>query len=167
MGISKIGAVLFAAAAMATPSLANAACWSSAAARAAAVRDLQSGLMVAALRCGKSGADVLPAYNRFVETHRATLQAANLLLRNQFGAGRATRAGEVEYDRFATALANKYGAGSGGLSECPALQAMASQAANAVNSFDALYATAMQLGFDPKLPEAVCGTEYASNMMKK
>ena len=95
---------------------------------AAKVRDLQSRLMVATLRCQAMGVDVAGAYNRFVAANRATLQGANGVLMAQFRAGSGARA-QVHYDRFATALANIYGDDATDRRSAPRRRRLADEAA--------------------------------------
>ena len=91
------------------PAQAAMGCWNSTQVAAAKVRDLQSRLMVATLRCQAMGADVTEPYNRFVRANRETIQGANAVLLAQFRSGYGSQ-GQTQYDRFATALANIYGA---------------------------------------------------------
>ena len=49
---------------------AQAGCWNQTQVAAAKVRDLQSRLMVATLRCAAMGQDVAAAYNRFLAANR-------------------------------------------------------------------------------------------------
>src|SRR5438067_1922942 len=105
--ISKAAAGV-AAAALLIAAPANAAtCWKPEGAAAAKLRDLQSRLMVATLRCRAIGADIEASYSNFVRSNRQTIKAANDLLKAQFATG--DKAGERAYDSFATALANQYG----------------------------------------------------------
>src|SRR3954451_4143092 len=92
----------------AQPAQAAMDCWNTQQASAAKVRDLQSRLMVAALRCKAMGYDVLATYNDFIRRNREALQATNGIIRAQFATGYGKDA-DVYYDRFATSLANHYG----------------------------------------------------------
>src|SRR3954469_13964992 len=58
-------------------------CWDEHETAAAKIRDLQSRLMVATLRCRAIGIDVLTAYNDFVRVNRSTLQEANGVIKAQ------------------------------------------------------------------------------------
>ena len=111
---------------------AQAACWTPAEADAAAVRDLQSRLMVATLRCARSEHDLLADYNRFVGSKKPLLQMGNKVLKQHFAKGKNRRQAQKAYDRYAVSLANRYGAGSGDLSECAgmALRLQRDRAAN-------------------------------------
>src|SRR3954453_13962670 len=114
-GQMKKGGLFAAAAALlcvSMPAHAVMGCWNPTQVAAAKVRDLQSRLMVATLRCQSLGADVTPAYNRFVRANRETIQGANAVLLAQFRSGFRSSQGETQYDRFATALANVYGGDS-------------------------------------------------------
>ena len=83
-------------------------CWRPDDVAAAMVRNLQSQLMVAALRCRTTGVDVTPAYNRFVVANRSTLRRANRLLLSQFRAGFGEDGAQAQFDEFATRLANAH-----------------------------------------------------------
>lgn len=105
-------------------------CWAKDEIAAAKVRELQSMLMVAALRCRASGIDILPSYNRFVSANRRTITAMNDRLKFHFGVG-GTAEGQRGYDRFTTALANAYGAGSTGEDSCADMAELSDEAAAA------------------------------------
>jgi hypothetical protein len=70
-----------AAAAIATCLVSTAApaatCWSQADVSAAKVRELQTRLMVAALRCRATGVNILASYNNFVGSAKPAIVAAN------------------------------------------------------------------------------------------
>ena len=75
LGAVRKNGLCVAAAAMAlqsVPAQAAMACWYETEVAAARVRDLQSRLMVDALRCRAFGIDILGAYNEFVRSNRAT-----------------------------------------------------------------------------------------------
>ncbi len=119
LGLGRIGAVA-ALLGAAVPAVAQ-PCWSPADADAARIRELQSMLMVAALRCRADGIDILADYDALVTAERPAFAAANASLRGHFAAGGGAAgaagegtgegAGEADYDHFATALANAYGDG--------------------------------------------------------
>lgn len=106
---SKAIAATAAMSAFLVPSPAQAACWSSDAISASKVREFETVLMVSALRC-RAGGNVLAKYNKFVRSSRPVLSAANDELRQHFV---AQGTGLNGYDRYVTALANRYGAGGG------------------------------------------------------
>lgn len=87
------------------------ACWNDAEVAAAKIRDMETMLMVSALRCRLQGHDFLAEYNGFIGQSRPALTRVNDDLRGHFdGAG-----GLDGYDRYVTAIANRYGAGVDGL----------------------------------------------------
>ena len=148
--------VAAAAAAMAaTPAEAAMGCWNESQRAAAQVRDLQSRLMVDALRCRAYGIDILGAYNEFVRSNRATLQAANAVIMGQFARGFGGE-GQREYDRFTTALANSYGAGATSGQTCAAAASTAAEAVAANGDIQRLVAIEERLGAAPLLPGGHC-----------
>lgn len=147
---------------MAMTSTAQAACWTPAEADAATVRELQSRMMVAALRCVNSNHDVLLEYNRFVGSKKPLLKMGNNVLRSHFAKGQNNKAAMKAYDKFAVTLANKYGAGSGDLSECESMRVLARTSANSVDEHHALVGLANRYGISPKLPGGRCGIVIAS-----
>ena len=149
------GMLALATLATAQPAQADMGCWNSQQAAAAKVRDLQSRLMVASLRCRAIGIDVLEPYNAFVSTNRDTLQAANGVLRAQFAAGFGNE-GESAYDRFTTALANEYGADSTTAQICADTADAAMEAVEAAGSVQKLLRLAERLGTGPELPGGEC-----------
>ncbi len=62
------------------PAAAAMGCWDRTHAAAAKIRDLQSRLMVATMRCQALGIDITGSYNEFVKTNRTTIQAANKVI---------------------------------------------------------------------------------------
>lgn len=143
-------------------STAQAACWTPAEADAATVRDLQSRMMVAALRCSSSKHDVLYEYNRFVGSKKPLLRMGNNVLRSHFAKGKNRKQAMKAYDSFAVTLANKYGAGTGDLSECETMHNLARTSANSVDEHHALVSIANRYGISPKLPGGRCGIVIAS-----
>lgn len=141
----------------ARPAQAAMDCWNAQQTSAAKVRDLQSRLMVAALRCKAMGYDVLAAYNEFVRRDRDALQAANGILRAQFATGYGKDA-DLYYDRFATSLANRYGGDATSIEICDDTAAALQQAAAAAGDLDRLVAIADRFGQAPELPGGVCPT---------
>ena len=137
-------------------------CWNPTQVAAAKVRDLQSRLMVATLRCQAMGVDVSGAYNRFVGANRATIQGANGVLMAQFRSGYGSSQGETQYDRFATALANIYGDDATDHGVCADTGALAEEAAAANGDIGQLVAIEDRLGFSSTLPGGECGFSFAS-----
>jgi len=142
---------------------AQAACWTPAAVDAAKVRDLQSRLMVAALRCQKSKYNLLSDYNHFVRSKKPLLVGGNRLLRSHFAKGKNKKQAMRAYDRYAVSLANQYGAGSGDLSECKGMKKLAQSAANSDPQSSSLVKIATLNALSPALPGGRCGIAIASN----
>jgi hypothetical protein len=130
-------------------------CWSEAAIDAAKVRDLQSRLMVATLRCQSAGFDITSAYNRFVVANRATLQGVNGVLMTVFQSGSGDDA-QGDYDRYATALANAYGGDATNRSVCLNAQRLADDAAAAGGDVARLVALHSRVGAAPPRPGGAC-----------
>lgn len=120
------------------PVLANThGCWTDEAVAAARVRELETMLMVAALRCRTEGGSLLQHYNAFIGESRPALVEINNRLRAHF-----TRAvGPIKslnaYDSFVTSLANRYGAGAAGLN-CGDMESILSAAVAERGSIDGL-----------------------------
>lgn len=111
-----------------------AGCWARQdTAAAAKVRELQTMLMVGALRCRATGIDILAGYNAFVSAHRQTIAAMNDRLKAHFASSGPIE-GQRRYDRFTTALANGYGAGTTGPESCAEMAALAKEARSAAGS---------------------------------
>ena len=162
-GLKKAGAVLMAGAMMIcvpAAAQAQAGCWNQTQVAAAKVRDLQSRLMVATLRCSAMGVNVAPAYNRFLAANRETIRGANGVLMSQFQTVHGRQA-QVHYDRFTTALANIYGDDATSNSVCAETVVLAEEAADARGDTDTLIAIADRLGFVAALPGGQCTVTFA------
>jgi hypothetical protein len=130
-------------------SQAVAACWAPSAVEAAQVRDFETMLMVATLRCQIKGVDLSGDYNGFVRGKRAVLTAVNDELRAKFAAQGLRGAAALDaYDRFVTSLANSYGSGVGALA-CEDYRTLMQSAAAAPAQRSALLALAVRTGSDP------------------
>jgi hypothetical protein len=82
----------------------QAACWEPEEYEAARMRDLQTVLMVSALKCGRADPAMPAAYNRWVGRAKAQLIEGEKKLLTHF-----VREGDrAKYDKFTTALANRY-----------------------------------------------------------
>jgi hypothetical protein len=83
---------------------ARAACWEPEEYEAARMRDLQTVLMVSALKCGRADPSMPAAYNRWVGRAKEQLIEGEKKLLAHF-----VREGDkAKYDKFTTALANRY-----------------------------------------------------------
>jgi hypothetical protein len=139
----------------AQPAAAAMSCWDQHETAAAKIRDLQSRLMVATLRCRAIGIDVLTAYNDFVRINRSTLQEANGVIKAQFDRGYGLD-GERFYDSFTTAMANHYGADETSGTVCEETAEIAAEAAAADGDVARLVDLADRTGGSPELPGGVC-----------
>ncbi len=152
---AKLGSAL--ALASLTTAPAQAACWSSDAAEAASVRDMETMLMVSALRCKMTGKDVIGAYNQFVRTSRTALIDVNETLRLHF----ASSGGLTAYDRYVTSIANRYGAGADGLN-CNDIASILSAANAEGGSKAGLIRLAHDADVQPMLAGGLCRHEIAA-----
>lgn len=155
-------AALMAALCFGQASAATSDCWSAQTIAAAKVRDLQTMLMVAGLRCRGTSNDVLAGYNRFVAANRGAIVAVNDQLKAHFRTAYGAAEGQRSYDRFTTALANAYGAGGEGSANCADMARLAAEAAAARGSGATLAAIAQARGLDPDLPSRRCSIRMAS-----
>ena len=143
------------------PAQAAMGCWNDTEVAAAQVRDLQSRLMVATLRCQAMGVNVTASYNRFIAANRTTIQNANGVILAAFREGHGSQA-QLHYDRFATALANVYGDDATDAEVCAETAASAEEAAAAAGDIRTLITIAHRLGEAPQLPGGQCGISFAS-----
>jgi hypothetical protein len=160
--IGRLGAAAAFMLCVAMPAHAVMGCWNPTQVAAAKVRDLQSRLMVATLRCQAMSADVTPAYNHFVRANRETIQGANAVLLAQFRSGFGSSEGETQYDRFATALANFYGGDATDATICAETASLAEEAGAAAGDIGRLVAIEDRFGFSSDLPGGQCGYSFAS-----
>ncbi|WBO21881.1 hypothetical protein [Sphingomonas abietis] len=101
-----VAGLVLAATGAAVPAQAAPHCWAQKESTAAQVRDMQTMLMVAALRCRAAHIDISADYDGFVIAQKDALAAANLVIKRHF----ADEGGnQADYDRFATSLANNFG----------------------------------------------------------
>ena len=144
----------------------QAACWKSDEASAAGVRELQSMLMVAALRCQVSGHPMMDDYNAFVQSNRAAIGAMNDRIKAHFIHAFGPVGGQRAYDSFTTSMANGYGAASSGADVCADADSLALEGAGMSGSIEGLKLLAERQGLVAKLPEGLCAgvarTDYAA-----
>jgi hypothetical protein len=134
----------------------NAACWSDAAYKAAQVRELDTMLMVEALRCRKTAANFVGDYNRFVVASRPALLKANAALRGHFAAQVGERGALNAYDNYMTTVANRYGAGSEGL-DCRDIASIVRAALATNGSAERLHEVAVTAQMVPTIRGGRCG----------
>ncbi len=138
----------------------QAACWSTEAVEAAQVRDMETMLMVSALRCRTTGFDFMSKYNAFVRSSRASLMVANDRLRIHFSQDVGGAAGLNAYDRYATSLANRYGAGAEGLN-CRDMASITDAALHDGQSFESLSQLATRAQIEPEILGRRCPVAVA------
>jgi hypothetical protein len=140
---------------------AQATCWTPQEVTAAKIRDLDTMLMVSALRCRTGTSGMLAAYNAFVVQDRVALTRVNEELRGHF-AKAVGKAGALNaYDNYVTAVANSYGAGSEGLS-CDNMVSIVQAATAEGATYEALSEIADRAGVQPRIDGGACPTVIAS-----
>ena len=144
----------------------QAACWKADEASAAGVRELQSMLMVAALRCQVAGHPMMDDYNQFVQANRTTIGAMNDRIKAHFIRTFGAIGGQRAYDSFTTSMANGYGAAASSADVCADADSLAREGAGMSGSLEGLQLLAERQGLVAKLPEGLCEgvarSEYAS-----
>ncbi|MBA3897231.1 MAG: hypothetical protein H0X36_08905 [Sphingomonadaceae bacterium] len=137
----------------AAPAQAN--CWKADDVRAAKVRDLDTMLMVSALRCRLGDTGLLERYNAYVVQDRAALTDVNNALHAHFAAEVGKAKALDAYDNYVTAVANSYGAGVTGLS-CADMGSIVDAAMAEGASYEALSAIAERANVQPRLEGGAC-----------
>ena len=150
MGIARFLHAGIAAVALLSAIPAQAGCWAPAEREAASVRELQTMLMVASLRCHAMGIDIVGDYNGFMQASRTAIETANRTIKLHFaGSG----GDQSDYDRFTTSLANAYG---GAVTDPAACAEAAVTAHEAAASADQLVHLAVNRIFPRALPGGSC-----------
>ena len=152
--IRRICAIVTAAAVATAP--VQAACWKSEEAAAASVRELQSMLMVAGLRCQVAGHPMMDDYNQFIAANRAAIGQMNDRIKAHFIRAQGAVGGQHAYDSFTTSMANGYGAAASGADVCGDADSLAREASAMAGSIDGLMLLAERQGLAAKLPEGLC-----------
>ena len=134
----------------------QAACWKTEEASAAGVRELQSMLMVAALRCQVAGHPMMDDYNQFVQANRSAIVAMNDRLKAHFIHAFGPVGGQRAYDSFTTSMANGYGAAASGADVCGAADSLEREGALLNGSVEGLMLLGEREGLAAKLPEGLC-----------
>lgn len=145
-------ALALAATGAAVPAQAQTHCWAPREVRAAQVRQMQTMLMVAALRCRAAGIQMSEDYNGFVKTKLDALSAANLVIKQHFVQNGGT---QDDYDRFTTSLANSFGDDETTSATCAEAATLAHDGAGAAAA-EALEAIALVRVFPAALPGGSC-----------
>lgn len=150
-----VAGLVLAATGAACPAQATPHCWAARDASAAQVRDMQTMLMVAALRCRAAHIDISADYDGFVVAQRDAIAAANLVIKQHFAAEGGSQA---DYDRFATSLANGFGDDATTEATCAEAASLAHEGSGAAPA--QLEQVAMKV-FPAALPGGVCDAPAA------
>ena len=134
---------------------AQAACWTEAAYKAAQVRELDTMLMVQALRCRKTASNFVSDYNRFIQVSRPALLKANADLKSHFAAQVGERGALNAYDNYMTTVANRYGAGTADM-DCGDVKSMVRAAVATNGSAAGLYQIARDADMRPNIDGRRC-----------
>ncbi|MBA2920556.1 hypothetical protein GON01_02480 [Sphingomonas sp. MAH-20] len=145
---------------LATPT--QAACWNQATFEAAQVRELETMLMVGAMRCMQDSANFSGDYNAFVRNNSEALKGAGETLRSHF-ASEFGPEGRQAYHNFVSGEADRFMGGAARLS-CQDLGTIARMAANA-GSTPALVRFATAAEVRPAAPAKLCREEASSVMI--
>ena len=130
---------------------AQAHCWEDREVSAAQVRDMQTLLMVAALRCRAAHIDISADYDGFVTAQRVAIDQANLVIKQHFAQSGGAQA---DYDHFATSLANGFGDDETSEATCAEASALAHEASATAPA--ALGSMALAKVFPAALPGGTC-----------
>lgn len=142
---------------------AQAACWTAEQVSAAKVRDLDTMLMVASLRCRHTNVAVLESYNNYVVRHRKPLVQVNDVLRTHY-ASPDKNAAMAGYDNYVTKIANRYGAGAEGLT-CNDMQSIVEAMSAEQPQIEALIAVAERAGVKPYIDAEQCERPFGGAAM--
>jgi hypothetical protein len=141
------------------PAQAAPSCWADREVSAARVRQMQTMLMVAALRCRAGGIDIVADYDGFVTAQHDQIVAANLVIKQHFAQAGGN---QVDYDRFATSLANGYGDAETNQGTCAEAAAMAHEGSAATAA--ALQQVASARLFPAALPGGPCAAPAGTTL---
>lgn len=139
---------------------AEAQCADAAVVSAARLHEFEMLMMDVSMRCYMMGVDMRPHYDAMVTTHRPIFDGAAQQLRHFFGADvpGAARHG-TGYDRYATLIANKYGAGNTSLDHCRVFDAIAVELTQSPEGPRELDTVARAMIEHPSLEQASCVPE--------
>jgi hypothetical protein len=141
-----------------------ASCWNADEVSAANVRELQSMLMVAALRCQVAGHPMMDDYNKFVSSNRTAIGAMNDKLKGHFVRAQGPVVGQRGYDSFTTSMANSYGSASSTTEVCASAAAVAREGALMAGSVEGLLLIADRQGVAARLTDGRCGEGAATTV---
>lgn len=146
---------------------AQAGCWNEAEYQAAHVKELETMLLVEALKCRGTPTNFLEAYNTFIETNRPALTQVNATMKGWFAKELGAKAAENALDSYLIKVANRYG----GASQCADMAAITNAAGQTEGNSDALYKVAVTYQAIPTVPGEVCtatsGASATTELVKR
>jgi hypothetical protein len=152
---AALGAMTIALCSVSIPASATStAGWNQADRSAATIREFQTRLMVAALRCRAAGINVLASYNQFIAADRAEITAANDRLKAHFASINSVT-GDRDYDRYTTSLANNFAGEQWSPQSCGAAERLAREAAQSRGNLLAVASRDTELTEAPSSPWAI------------
>jgi hypothetical protein len=135
----------------------GATCWNSQETAAATIREFQSMLMVATLRCQVAHHDITAEYNDFLRANKNLIQRENERIKAFFVRGHGAAAGQKAYDAYTTHLANGYGAEGSSTEICDNMASLAREATLIAGNIDGLLLLADRQGLATEVPGGSCG----------
>ena len=141
---------------------AHATCWANEDVNAAKVRDLQTGLQIAATLCQDAGFGGVSDYRSFANAGRRALATADKRLKTRFMTLYGVEGGRHHYDGFIAILERDYAGQPMAAESCAAMAAVTREGARVGNQVSGLVAIADRIGVVPRLPEAQCPVTLAA-----
>lgn len=135
---------------------AQAQCWTADDVQVAKVRDLQTRLMVAAMRCESAGIAMNDQYGAFVTANRAAIATVNQRLRARFWTAYGREDGQRQLEAFTASLVAQHKDDGSAPSACEAQATLSREAAATAGSVSGLIAIADRTGSNPTLPGGTC-----------
>jgi hypothetical protein len=145
---------------LAAPS--TAACWTKDETAAATIREFQSMLMVATLRCQVAHHDMTTEYNDFLKSNKALIQKQNSRIKAHFSRASGAAAGQKAYDAFTTHLANGYGADSSSDEVCGNMAGLAREASLLAGNVEGMLLLADRVNLTTEVPGGTCAAARTS-----
>lgn len=144
----------------------GAACWSHEETAAATIREFQSMLMVATLRCQVAHHDITAEYNDFLRANKVLIQRQNDRIKAHFVKTHGPASGQKAYDAFTTHLANGYGAEGSSGEICDNMASLAREATLMAGNVDGLLLLADRQGLITEVPGGTCNGPRQSIAME-
>ena len=153
--------LLAASLALAGAETARAGCIEEPVANAARLHEFETLMMDVSLRCSLMGVAMRPEYEAMVSAHQARFDAAAQRLQGYFATGNGpdTRHGGL-YDRYATMIANTYGAGNTSLDACRVFDSITVELSRTTDNGRTLGAVAQAMIAHPVLERATCPSQH-------